>query len=191
MKKNILIIQCLLILISCSGEKNQEIVESYIEAHNAHDIEKALNFYDENIVFELKGIWTKEGVKEMQALEEWDAALNSNLMLESVTSKKDSVFCKIVENNDWFGGVEITGLVHDPVVFVVNNGKIKKIIGYPSQQTGKEIEAAIGALYKWSQKAQDSTIHDLIQNGQFVYSAEAAKKWLNLFERWKTSDSTK
>jgi hypothetical protein len=127
----------------------------------------------------------------MRSLEEWDAALNSNLKLESITSKEDTVFCRIVENNDWFGSVDIIDLVHDPVVIVLNNGKIKKIIVFPSEKTGKEIEAAIGALYQWSQKAQDSTINDLIQNGQFVYSAKAAEKWLDLFDRWKASDRLK
>jgi hypothetical protein len=191
MKNNILFIFSLLIIISCSKEKTQEVVKSYIASHNSHDIENTLTFYDDNIIFELKGVWTKKGMLEMQSLEEWDAALNSNLKLESISSKEDTVFCRIVENNDWFGAIDITNLVHDPTVFVVNNGKIKKIIGYPSEKTGKEIEAAIGVIYQWSQKAQDSTINDLIQNGQFVYTAKAAEKWLDLFNRWKASESLK
>jgi hypothetical protein len=191
MKNNILFIFSLLIFISCSKEKTQEVVKSFIASHNTHDIENTLTFYDDNIIFELKGVWTKEGLHEMQSLEEWDAALNSNLKLESMTSKGDTVFCRVVENNDWFGAVGITNLVHDPVVIVVNNGKIKQIIAYPSEKTRKEIEAAIGVLYQWSQKVKDSTINDLIQNGQFVYSAKAAEKWLDLFNRWKASDSLK
>jgi hypothetical protein len=189
MKNNILFIFCLLILLSCSRKKNQEVVKSYVTSHNNHDIEETMTFYDEDIVFELKGIWTKKGLSEMQSLEEWDAALNSNLKLENITSKADTVLCRVVENNDWFGAVDITDLVHDPVVFIIDNGKIKTIIAYPSEKAGKEIEATIGALYQWSQKAQDSTINDLIQNGQFVYSAEAAEKWLELFIRWRASDS--
>ncbi|RLD26478.1 MAG: hypothetical protein DRI75_11640 [Bacteroidetes bacterium] len=190
MKKAIFTLS-LLIIFSCSNEKNLDVIKSYIEAHNKHDIEKVLTLYDENIVLELKDVWTKRGLSEMRSLEEWDAALNSNLKLESITSKGDTLFCRVVENNDWFRAVDITDLVHDPTVFVVNNGKIKKIIGYPSEKTGKEIEAAIGELYQWSQKNQDSTINDLIQNGQFVYSAEAAEKWLGLFSRWRASDSFK
>jgi hypothetical protein len=183
MKKINFFIIGILLIISCSKEKSQEVVKSYIAAHNAHDIENSLTFYDENIVFELKGVWVKKGLIELRSLEEWDAALNSNLKLESITSVEDTVLCRIVENNDWFRAVDITNLVHDPAVFVVNNGKIKKIIGYPKEKTGKDIEAAIGALYQWSQKAQDSTIYELIHNGQFEYSAKAAEKWLDLFRR--------
>jgi hypothetical protein len=188
MKKNNLVIISLLLIVSCTKEKPQEVVKSYIAAHNAHDIEKSLTFYDDNIVFELKGVWTKKGLSDLRSLEEWDAALNSNLKLASITSTEDTVFCRVVENNDWFRAVDITDLVHDPTVFVVKNGKIKKIIGSPMEKTGKDIEAAIGALYQWSQKAQDSTINELIHNGQFEYSAKAAEKWLDLFRR-KASDS--
>jgi hypothetical protein len=191
MKNNILFIFSLLILLSCSKKKTQDVVKSYVTSHNTHDIEKTLTFFDEDIVFELKGVWTKKGLSEMKSLEEWDAALNSNLKLENIISKADTVFCRVVENNDWFGAVDITDLVHDPVVFIIDNGKIKKIIGYPSKKTGEKIEAAIGALYQWSQKAQDSTINDLIQNSHFIYSAEAAEKWLELFNKWRASDSLK
>ncbi len=191
MLKRILFIFYLLIIISCSKEKDQEVVKSYITAHNKHDIKKALFFYDENIVFELKGVWIKNGLIEMQFLEEWDAVLNSNLKLESISSKKDTVICRIIENNDWFRAVGIFDLVHDPVIFVISNGKIKNIIGFPSKKTGEEIGAAIGKLYQWSEKSQDSTIHDLIQNGQFEYSAITAQKWLELFKRRTKSDSLK
>ena len=108
MKKNIFFIFILLTIISCSKEKTQEVVKSYITAHNAHDIENALIFYDENIAIELKGVWIKKGLSEMRSLEEWDAVLNSNLKLESITSKEDTVFCRIVENNDWFAVMDIT-----------------------------------------------------------------------------------
>lgn len=179
----------LMIATSCNRERNQEPVNSYLLAHNAHDVEKALTYYDENIVFELKGVWIKEGLDQMKSLEKWDSTLNSHLKLESITSSGDTLFCRIIENNDWFGAVNIFDLVHDPAIFVVANGKIKKITGYPSQETGKEIANAVGMLYQWSQQANDSVIFELIQNGEFIYSAEAAEKWLALFERRKSMDN--
>ncbi len=148
MKNIIRFILSILVCISCSDQDPQEVLKSYILAHNAYDIEKALN---------------------------------SNLRLDSITSKGDTVYCLVVENTNWLGSLDITDLVHDPTVFVINEGKIKVIIGYPSEKTGKKIETAIGELYQWSEKFQDSTIYDLIHPGQFVYSTEAAEIWLDLF----------
>ena len=189
MKKTILFLFILLCLYSCSQHDDQEVIKSYLAAHNEHDIQKELSFYDENIEFELKGVWTKSGLSEMRALADWDAALNSNLSLKSIRSGSDSLHCTIVENNDWFRAVGINDLVHDPVVFLTDNGKIVKIVAYPSVETGQEMEAAVGRLFQWSQENQDSTINELIQNGQFIYSTEAAEKWLALFEKMKSSDS--
>ncbi|MCG2461451.1 hypothetical protein K8352_11875 [Flavobacteriaceae bacterium F89] len=158
MKNNICFIFSLLIALSCSKGRNQEVVKSYITAHNAHDIKKVLALYDKNVAFELKGVWVKEGLSEMQSLEVWDAALHSNLRLESTTSKEDSVFCRIVENNDWFGAVGITNLVHDPTVFVVKNGKNKKNYCLPiAKNRGKNRSSHRGAL---SMVAESSGHHN-------------------------------
>ena len=122
----------------------------------------------------------------MRTLEIWDSTLNSNLRLEALQVSGDSAYCRIIENNDWFLAVGIEDLVHDPAVFVIEDNRIKKIIGYPSEITGKKIEQVIGSIMQWSQQTQDSTIYELIPNGQFLYSADAAQKWLNLFERWES-----
>lgn len=188
--KLLFVIGLLILVTSCSKEKNQDLIKSFISAHNAHDVGKTLNFYDQAVVFELKGVWTKEGLDEMSALEKWDSTLNSHLKLDAVTSKGDTLFCRVIENNDWFKAVNIFDVMHDPAVFIIKNEKINKIIGYPSEEIGKELEIAIGSLYQWSQQSNDATINELIQNGQFVYSAEAANKWLALFERRKAMDNS-
>ena len=189
MKKLVLAISCFVIM-ACAKENKEEVIKSYMEAHNTHDIEKALSFVDDQVVFDLKGVWVKEGKSAMKTLEKWDSTLNSNLRLESIKMVNDTLFCKVVENNDWFRSVGITDLVHDPVAFIVEEDKISKIIAYPSQETGQQIEAAVGSLFQWSAQVQDSTIHELIIDGQFIYSSDAANRWLELFEKRNSTDST-
>ena len=125
-------------------------------------------------------------MNEIISLEQWDASLNSHLKLESMSTKKDSLFCRIIENNDWFKAVNVIDLIHDPTVFIIAEGKIKKIIAYPSEKTGEAIGNAIGSIYQWLATNQDSTIYNLIQNDQFVYSKEAANQWIELFNKIDT-----
>lgn len=186
MKKQFFFVIGFLIFTSCTHDEAQETVKAYIEAHNKHDVKKEVSFYHQDIVFELKNTWTKQGVEEMESLAVWDSTINSNLKLESFHVKGDSVLCKIIENNDWFSEVNIKDLVHDPTIFLVENGKIKKIVAVPSEETGKKIQQTIGSIMQWSQKKNDSTIHKLIPNGQFIYSSDAALKWMVLFKKWKT-----
>ena len=185
MKKQFFIIISFLIFTSCTRHEAHETVEAYIEAHNKHDVKKELSFYHQDIVFELKNTWTKQGVEEMESLALWDSTINSNLKLESFSIKGDSVLCKIIENNDWFSEVNIKDLVHDPTIFLVENGKIKKIIAFPSEETVGKIQGAIGSIMQWSQEKNDSTIHKLVPNGQLVYSSDSAIKWMILFNKWK------
>lgn len=172
-----------LLLISCKGENKDEIIQSYFDVHNAHDIEKSLSYFGDEIEFELKGVWVKKGLDDMRSLEEWDAGMKSQLKLKSARIAGDTVYCKVVESNDWFRTIGVQELNHDPVIFVMEDGKFKNIIAFPSQETGMKVEAAVGKIFEWSAKTGDSTVYGLIRDGQFVYSTEAAEEWLDLFER--------
>ena len=182
MYKTIIII--LFYLISCSNNESVNILKSYQEAHNQHNVEKSLSFYDDSIKFELRGVWIKKGKKEVRKLEEWDSALNSNLIFNSIKVKQDSIFCKVTEKNDWFKAVGIKKLIHDTAIFILKEGLIRQIIAKPSPETSIRIHKIIQEISEWSTKVNDDTISELIKNGQFIYSKESANKWLGLFKKW-------
>ena len=186
MRSLLILVLGFVLIISCKKDQTRNTIISYIDAHNEHNTVEELSHYHQEILFELKDTWTKSGIEEMRSLSIWDSVLNSNLQLEDIKISGDSAFCKIIENNDWFSAVGINDLIHDPTVFVIEDNKIKKIIAYPSRETGTKVHEVIGSIMQWSQKHQDSTIYELIPNGAFVYSAEAAHTWLDLIERWKS-----
>ena len=176
--------------ISCE-QNHMSIVKSYEELHNAHDIERTMLLYHDDIKFELIGTWVKSGKSEIRALEEWDKALNSSLKFEAIDSRGDSVFCKVIEKNDWFKAVGIEQIIHDPTIFIIHKGLIKNIIVNPTAEIGKEIGIKLGSIYSWSKITNDSTIHDLIIDGEFIYSVESAKKWLILLDNWNKHNTAK
>jgi len=178
-----------LFILSCS-KNNLRLVKTLEDLHNSHDIDGVMSLYHDSITFELVGIWVKSGKEEIRELEEWDSALNSNLKFQTFEIKGDSVFCKVIEKNDWFKAVGIEKIIHDPTVFIIEKGSIKKIIAYPSEKIGKEIGAIIGSIYAWSNKTGDSTIFELIKDEEFIYSEDTAKKWLELLNKWNKSIST-
>ena len=172
-----------LVLLSCN-QNSITLIKKYEKLHNSHDINEIMLLHHDDIKFELIGVWTKSGKEEIRELEEWDRTLNSNLKFETFVVRGDSVLCKVIEKNDWFKSVGIEQLVHDPTIFIVSKGHVKKIVAYPSEGISKEIGAKLGSIYSWSNMTRDSTINELIVNGEFIYSAETAKKWLYLLEKW-------
>lgn len=169
-------------LVSCNPSP-ESILLQYEKAHNAGDIEKELSFYHSDIEFELKGTWVKKGLEKMKVLAEWDAALNSNLDFTITDKRDDSLFCRVIEQNDWFKKIGIDELVHEPTTFVIQNQKIKHITAIPKKETGQQIYSAITKVYKWSALHQDSTVYGLMPNGEFIYSEEAAHQWMELLEK--------
>jgi hypothetical protein len=161
------------------------LIKAYEKLHNSHDIEGTMLLYHERIEFELAGVWLKSGKEDIRELAEWDAALNSSLRFEAIEVKGDSVFCKVIEENDWFKGVGIDQIIHDPTIFIVADGQIRKIIARPSEGVGAEIGIKLGSIYSWSKQTGDTAINELIIDGEFIYSGEAAKKWLVLLSNWK------
>ena len=172
-----------LVILSCN-QNSIALVKKYEKLHNSHDIEDVMLLYHDDIKFELIGTWIKSGKEEIGELEEWDRALRSNLKFKTFEVRGDSVFCKVVEKNDWFKAIGIEQLVHDPTIFIVSKGHIKKIVANPSKEITKEIGAKLGAIYSWSKITKDSTINELIKNGEFIYSNKSAKDWLKLLNKW-------
>lgn len=184
MQKYLVLIALLVTLLPGYSQSPVALIRAYEKAHNAHDVERSLDFYNDTVAYELSGVWVKKGKDQIRELEEWDAALNSNLKFESIAVHKDSLFCMVVEKNDWFKAVGIDQLVHNPTVFIVKDGSIHKIIATPSAEDRRKIDTSINSIFDWSLEVNDSSVFGLIQNEEFIYSNQSAKQWLTLFKKW-------
>ena len=175
----------LLLFIFCSCSPNNEsIVKNYIIDHNLHNVEKSLSYYSDDITFELVGTWIKSGKKEIKSLEEWDSAVNSNLKLNLFKTSGDTLLYTVKEKNDWFSAIGIEQINYDSVLFIIENGKINKIIAIPLPEINIKIGKAMNSIMNWAAQTKTS-LTDLIPNGKFIYSKESAKKWLSLLKRWQ------
>lgn len=177
------------IVASCS-QKGINDLREYEIAHNTHNVQRSLSFYDDSISFEIKDVWSKKGLKEIRELELWDSTLNSRLNIEIMYHKRDSFWCRVREENDWFKAAGIEYLIHEPATFVVRKGKIHSIQATSTQEANQKIGQAISSLFDWSQSNGDSTIYRLVSGNGFIYSPEAALQWIQLFEKAKSVKQT-
>ena len=180
----------LLLLSSCSKD-NRSILNQYISTHNSHNIEQSLSFYRNDISFELTGTWIKTGKSKIRELEEWDAALNSKLNFYVIEESGDTLLCNGTEENDWFKGVGIDKIEYDSIIFIFKEGLISKVIANPSEESNKRIAEAFGAVLEYTKSAGTNILQELIKDREFVYSAESAKKWLQLFDEMNQSNTNR
>ena len=166
------------------AQSPQKVLEEYQTLHNNHNIEKQLELYVHDAKFKLVGAWTKSGLDEMRALAEWDAALNSNLDFHIEEIRHDSIFCSVLERNDWFSAIGINPLVHERVILIIQNGLVHEIIAYPDPQMSQTIGMHIQNIVEWANSSSDISIEELFDGGEFIYSASTAEKWLVLLKKW-------
>ena len=121
----------------------------------------------------------------MHELAEWDSTLNSNLNFELLERYGDTLLCRVVESNDWFRAVGMEYVVHDSVWLVVEDEKIKYIKAIPNSQQSKAVAEIMQSLFQWSSETGDTILPTLFKGQEFIYSEEAAQKWLDLLATWQ------
>jgi len=184
MKTTAVIIIIYFLISGCTHDP-ESIVKSYEHAHNTHNIDKALTFFDDSISFEIKDTWIKKGKEKIKELELWDSTLKSNLKFDILKINNDTVLSRVIEKNDWFRAAGIDELIHDSTILIIRDNKITSIIASAKGDQYNKVGQLISSIFEWSHKTTDSTIYGLIKDGEFIYSPEAANKWLNLFKAIK------
>ena len=179
-----------LLLFSCSSEKSKEdIFNEYVEAHNSHNLNKTMGYYDKDASFEVPGQDTLFGIDRIIALEQWDEALNSNLEVSSFVENGDTLIVNsIIERNDWFRNLGIDSIVYNPgTTIIFENGKIKSVTPSPLIQDSRQsIMNKLQMFMNWAKIVHPDVLQTLLPNGKFVYNKESAIQWVALIKEWKS-----
>jgi SnoaL-like domain len=189
MYKNIIIGLVALILISCSQKsENIKKVEEYFATHNLHNVNKTMKFYSPDAVFNIPGQDTFNGTEQIRKIEEWDAALNSNLETSSYEEDGDTVFVnEIVERNDWFKNMGIDSVVYNPGTKIIfEKGLIKAVL--PSSlvlESRKTIITKLKMFVNWAKMVYPDELQKLLPEGKFDYKKENAHKWVQMLNEWR------
>jgi hypothetical protein len=161
------------------------IVLAYQEAHNAHDVDKAMTFFAPNIRFEMAGIWVREGFEEMRVMEVWDSVVGGEVFFKDFKTRTGRLECKATESNDWLKIVGIDAVTYDSFRFEFENGRIGRIRAKVSPKDEMAIDRAVNRVVRWALEARPDEIDDIIPRGLFNYGHEQAERWMVLLKEWK------
>ncbi len=172
-----------IVIASCSP-KPLDLVRAYEHAYNSHDLDELLPLYAEDAVFEVKGQFVLKGKEEIRRIAEYGFALHIHMTIDSLTSKGDTVFCELIQMNDW---LEATGIDEAFYTgrFVFQKGLIKHIKGTPTPETEKAFQEVLIPLLEWASKERPEQLAEMMPEGKFVYNAENAQKYLVLLQQWQ------
>lgn len=180
---SVLALSLLFALLSCTP-KPEEILKSYVEAYNSHDIDKVMSLYIDDVTFENVGVWTKQGKHEVRKITEWDAATHIHMHVSDIEVVGDTVTFYLIETNDWLKLAGI-GEWHYKGSIVVHNGLIRKLRAEITEQSLKTFQKAWQSIMGWASKERSSELAELMPDGEFLYGEKVAKKWLVLLQEWR------
>lgn len=174
------------IAISCSSPQTpQDVVRAYIDAHNRHDVTKAMSFMSDEIQFEMSSGWIRYGKDQIRQLQEWDSATAGTLNVSELTALGDTISCRLTEQNDWFRLLGIDTIHYDSARFIFHEGSIIAIRAIINDQSVHMIQNAFIAMRNWARTERPEALDMLMPKGDFIYDAALAEPWLTLLREWR------
>lgn len=168
-------------------KSEKEIVLAYQEAHNAHDIDKALGFFSPNIRFMMIGLWTREGLEELRNMEAWDAAMNSRLIFDGLKVRQGRMDCRGTETNDWYQFTGIQQVTFDSIKFEFKDDQIALVRAKMSPKSERAIDQVVNDVVRWALDAAPDEVAALVPRSVLRYGHEEALRWMALLKEWKSN----
>lgn len=176
--------------LSCvSGRSRIDVVEEYLDRVNAHDPTAALALHASNPEFAIPDQDVIRGRDATFALLQWDSVLGTRLDMSGFTELGDTVFVERgSEQNRFFRGLGLERVEYQAgIKFVFAGDRIAGI--YPTGFTEPTMEnfmPRMQAFMAWASEYRKNDLEQLLADGRFVYTPEAALRWLDLLAAWST-----
>lgn len=179
------LVYSLLALVSCSNEPSAvRVVDAYQAAVNEENLAVLESLYTVDCVFELEGQWRKIGWDQISNLAEWDTTVNTRVTVTVDSTEENVVYARIDQSNDWLTGYGID-TIHYVTEFVTRGEQISSIRTAATPESRDEFARQWQRVFGYMKMTHPELFRELLPGGEFQYTPEAAKKWLELFEEWQ------
>lgn len=159
----------------------RDIVIEFMHAANDHDDARALAMLHPDFRFREEGSDGYLDRAEMVDLLGWDRVIESEAHSESMEADGDTVAGVFWETNALYRrlGIETTRC---ELTFKVRDGLIlEQTI---EQRDEEAFLSALEPFLEWAEQAAPEEVESIQPEGEFVFSAEMAGRWLHLLDRW-------
>lgn len=183
------IIMLIIITVSCTSKLDDKI-KQLEESHNKHEIDKVLSLYKDDAKFILVGAWVAEGKDKLRERFNWDFSINGSLKFIDYQTIKDTVTCKIEERNDFFRLLDIDVVKYDYAKFIFEDRLIKEVKAKLNQDSKDMIDNAFSSFILWASSERPEELETLKSNGNFIFTKENSKNWLDILKTYNDDNKS-
>jgi hypothetical protein len=172
--------------ISCS-KKPTEVVKEYEIAFNSHSINKLMSLFNDNAVIQLSLLNILKGKARIKGYAEYDSVLNSQITVSDIAENDDRAFFIMSLKNDLLKTIGIDEAKYS-MIFKISGGKIDEISGGATNETDNKLKGFRNPFMLWAASKRLDVLNEIMPNGNIIYNAENAKKYLALVFEWKRNN---
>jgi hypothetical protein len=173
-----------LIISGCSSNLVDQL-RAYETAHNNHDIDQILSLVTDDIEFHLVGAEVSVGKQQIRWIEEWGAAVNSQLTFTDLKVRGNTLTCQATEKNDLFKLYGLEEFAYKSVTFIFHDGLIQEIRVEQSAASSQDVAELRQAFIEWASQERSQKLEELMPQGEAVYHTDNAGAWLALLREWR------
>lgn len=166
----------------------RDVVKTYVDSCNAHDIDKVLGMIADTIRYEEEGISERVGKSEFRNKLMWDKAVNTQIEVTKLTVKGSTVTGKAVEYSDYYTAAGIDQFTYDQIVIEFAGQQIKSIKVVPSVESNDQAGNVLLAFVNWGMSNRAADMNKLKDSGSFAFTSGTAPHWITLLKAWKASN---
>lgn len=166
----------------------QELLEpavvAFVEAVNAHDVDRILEIVSDDIHISFAGLTPFEGKERVRSYFEWFAGYGASWDLEIVERGLEIARCRLAAHDRWSELAGISPLRYSRVDITVESGLISRIETEFTPETNQALSAVLEAFTPWA-TARYPELYT--EDGDYAYyldtgarMVEAMKKWVEL-----------
>jgi|GEM_PF-2164822 len=176
-----------LILSSC-GKPPKKILTEYEQAYNKHDVSKIVSFYSNDVVLDLSILSKLKGKEDLRNYAEYDSVMNTQIKISDIATSDNNTMFVMSLTNDLFKTIGIDTAKYS-MIFTIEGGKITKMAGSTTNETGLKIQNFSKNFMLWASKEKLDELNQMMPNGRLNYTAENAKKYINMVLEYKLNHS--
>ncbi len=169
-----------------------DLVESFQERVNQHNIEKIMAMFTEDATFEIVGFSKFAGKQQVKIIFEYDIGVNTNLEFINCKSEGNTVHCQLLERNDRLDAIGIRELKYSSCILTFKDGLIQSFAAEIPPEFVEHNSKILKKFIPWlTENHPDDYARMFMPDGRFIYNRENGRDVVPLLRKWSEEHKTK
>jgi limonene-1,2-epoxide hydrolase len=162
------------------------LVESFQEKVNSHNVNEIMAMFTEDAKFEIVGLSKFSGKQQVKNIFEYDVGVNTQLQFINYKCEGNIVRCQILERNDRLEAIGIRELKYSSCTFVFKDRLIQSFTAeIPPESVQYNSEVWQKFLPWFSENYPDEYSKMFTSEGRFIYNRENGAGIVPLLRKWR------